>query len=389
MEVVLVLIGAGAVVALIQFANARAKKRREQWEETARTLGLTFAPGPYSDRPIRTRRPRPEMYGQVDGQDVYVGVRSYTTGSGKNQQTHYYTFIDVIFDVPLKRGLVVGKADGVSKFFGSIFGQADMQTGRETLDVEYKIRGQDAQQVTAIVAAPEVERLLLAPRDRFVTYVSDGSVRLEAHGDIVEKEVIAPRVPEAVALARAVMAAWIAAPPSAEERRVEPIWRRVCETKGFAYQARGMRGTGTKHDLAMRIEAVVDEKGWATEIEAMFEPPLAVGLSLTNEHALSGITKFFGAQDITIGQARFDDEFVVKGKDPQLVKEILSAAACAKLLALRDRGDKLTVNDDIVMLRVRGIVEDPELLASLIDDVAQAGKDMVTHRKPVAVGPYR
>src|SRR5665647_1668524 len=253
MEVVMVAAVIAGVVALIKWSSARAAQRQAQWKQTALMLGLSLDKGPHSDRYVYARRHMPEIYGQHDGQDVYVGVRVYTTGSGKSQQTHYYTYVDVLFDCALKRGAQIGRADGVSKFFGDIFGQRDLQTGQPQLDREYKIKGQDPVQMIGLVSSPKLAALLLVDHKPFRTYVTDTHVRLEATGVRLAIEELRPVVPAAVALFRAVVAAWNALPPSSEELRVEPVWRRACERSQLTYASRGMRGLGRERDVDVRM----------------------------------------------------------------------------------------------------------------------------------------
>ena len=390
MEAVMVLVFVAGAVALIKWGAARAAQRQAQWKQTAEGLGLSLAPGPHSARPVYARRHMPEIYGQYDGQDVYIGVRVYTTGSGKNQQTHYYTYVDVLFDCALKRGAQIGRADGVSKFFGDIFGQRDLQTGQPQLDREYRIKGQDPAQLIGLVSSPKLAALLLVDHKPFRTYVTDAYVRLEATGVRLAIEDLRPLLAPSVTLFREVVAAWTALPPSSEELRVEPAWRRACERAHLAYAARGMRGLGRVRDVDARMEVVLHDKhGWSTELAASFDPDLAVGLAITREGAIANVAKLFGAQDITTGDVAFDERFLIKGKDPELVKQILVADARAGLLELHAQCDELEISDTSVVVRLHRIVDDPEQLAAVLTAVTDAANHMVAHRKVASTGVYR
>ncbi|CAN5902061.1 hypothetical protein BH11MYX2_BH11MYX2_21890 [soil metagenome] len=382
--------GAGGIAWVISAANKRTLARRNEYATTAQRLGLTFSRGPQFDRYIHAKRFRDEMYGTYDGHDVYVGVRTYTTSSGKSSQTHYYTYIDLFYETPLKRGLSCATAAGISKFFGSIFGQADMQLGHDKIDYDYKISGLDKQLIAPILTAPEVEQILVTPRGRFALYIGDAMIRIECPGDVIDVETLQPRVAEIVALARALVAAWRAGPPSAEERAIEPVWRPLCEQKRLALDARGMRATGEKNDLAMRVEVELDEKkGFETVVETSFDPPLAVSLELQTEGTFSGIKKLFGGQDIEVGHAQFDKTFVVKGKDPQLVKQMLNTDACTHILEVLGRATALRIDDNHVQLRLTGVVADGAQLSSLMEGVARIAGAMVSHRRVTPEGPYR
>ena len=390
MEVVIVLVVLGSIVGLVHWGNQRGIKQRTAWKATAEGLGLSQVHGPKYNRHVHARRYLPELYGPYDGTDIYIGTRVYTTGSGKSQQTHYYSYIDVPFEIPLKRGVQLGRADGVSKFFGSIFGQLDLQIGHEQLDRDFRIKGQDPAQITALFSSPELRALLLVDPDPYSAYVTDVYVRFEIRGIQVDLAELRAWIPRAVALQRAVAASWAALPPSVEEARLEAPLRRVCERARLDYTARGMRGLGRARDVDTRIEVVLDDKvGWCTELESRFDPDLAVGLKVTREGVIAGITKLFGSQDIVTGDKTFDDHYLIKGKDPELVKQILSPDARKRLLDLHARCDELIMTDSGVLVRLHRIVDDPDALVAMFTEVTDAANDMVSHRKVSSVGVYR
>jgi hypothetical protein len=387
MEILGIVLLAG-FVGVAAYAIKNSGRTKDQWTACAAELGLDFAPGPHSHRPVHARRHLPEMFGQHDGQDIYVGVRTYTTGSGKNSQTHYFTYVDVVFDPQLKRGVNARRADAVSKLFGDVFGQRDIQLGSPELDRELRIDGLDPEQVRGLFGVGGIAARLLARHDPFVPHVTDGHVRLEARGVLARPEQVRPAIAPAVALYRAVLAAWRALPPSVEEARLEPTWRRVAERLGLAYEPRGMRACGRSGEVGARFELVIHDRGWATELAATFDPPLGVGFRIAREGVLAGIGKLFGAQDIKLGDAAFDAAFVVKGKDEQRVREILVDDARAGLLELARAGE-LIVDDGTVLLRLPRIVDDELELRELLGKLTTTANQMVKHRRIAPVGPYR
>ncbi len=61
-----------------------------------------------------------------------------------------------------------------------------------------------------------------------------------------------------------------------------------------------------------------------TRFRVSYPHSLDLGLRLTKQGLLSGIGKIFGTQDIEVGDEGFDDAIVVKGRDPERVKEFLT-----------------------------------------------------------------
>ena len=377
----------GAFVALISHANKKAKARRRKWNTAAQRLGLTFNDGPHSQRKIHARHYYPQMFGQREGQDVYVGVRSYTTGSGKNQTTHYYTFVDVIFDTPLKCGINIRRAGGISKFFGSVFGERDIQIGIPSFDRDFRVDGINPDQLVRLVQPIEARGLLSADHaNGFMVSLSDSVVRLEASGIVVDHTILDPPITAAVALYRAVHEAWRALPPSPEELRITPSWQEAANRWGLSFDARSMTLLGNVDAIAVRCEVVLEGESYSTMMSASFEPPLGVDLELKTQSALSTITKVFGSQDIEVGDHLFDKKYVVKGKDPERVKQIFSSTAREGIIMLDDVSAKLEVNDDLVTIELLGTNANAEELVRVLTDTVKA---MVMFRKPTSVGPFR
>ena len=390
MEVLIIGALVGGVVALIALSAKRSRWTRETWTRTAEALGMSFDAGPHSTRYIHARRHLPEMFGRHDGQELYIGVRSYTTGTGKNRTTHYYTYVDVIFDPALKRGLGVRRADGVSKFFGGIFGQRDVQIGHEQFDRDFRIDGLDPGQVQGLLSRSDILETLQGHYGDFQPSITDGRVRFEARGILVEVDKVEPAIAPAVALHRAVLESWQSLPRSAEETRIDAAWNRVCQRANLSYQARGMRARGRTGDVHARMEVLLSEQmAWSTEIEAVFDPPLAVGLAVTREGAMAGIAKLFGAQDIETGDPSFDRQFVIKGKDAGRVKQILVPDARTGLCELHRLVDELVVSDDSVRVKLNTVADNEDRLFEILSSVTGTAQQMVSHRKVTPAGPYR
>ncbi len=388
--IVIVLIVAGTVSAIAGVVAKQGKRTRATWQSTAAELGLSFRPGPRSGRPIHARHHLPQMYGHHDGQDVYVGVRSYTTGSGKNRTTHYYTFIDVLFDVPLKRGLGVRPANGISKFFGSIFGQNDIQIGDPIFDKKFRIDGLDQQQVASLLSHDRLRHALDTTYTvGFLPSLNDDRVRLEAKGVIIQANKLKPQIQGAVALYREVMAAWNQQPPSNEELHITPGWQQVAERKQLSFEPRAMLMIGRINKISVRCEVVLKKSQFSTEIEARFEPPLGGGLEIKKQGALTAVTKFFGAQDITIGDQIFDRRYLIKGKDVERVKAILVPEAREGLSQLDDLSSELRVTDDVLRLTFNQVYGDGLAMERLLEMITTTMKAMTRFARPTTHGPFR
>ncbi len=383
-----VIVVAGVGFAL-SWANKKSKERARTWQVTAERLGLSFRHGPHSGRPIHARHLMSQMYGQHDGQDVYVGVRTYTTGSGKNRTTHYRTFVDVVFDVPLARGVQIARADGVSKFFGDLFGQRDIQIGDEAFDRDFRVKGLEPEQLVGLLSSERLRAVLSRQIGSFSPNVNDDRVRFEAVGIHVDASALQPVLPAAVEAYREVLSAWRSLPATVQEAQVEPAWRAVATRADLDYQARGMTALGRCRAGDVRASVRLGQKGWVTRVAIAFDPPLGTGLRLTHEGVMSGLGKLFGAQDVRLDDAPFDRAFVVKAEDEAKVHRVLVADARARLVSLREVADEVGATDDHVAVEVHRIVDDGALLARLIADARAAADAMVAFRRPAPTAPFR
>jgi hypothetical protein len=92
-----------------------------------------------------------------------------------------------------------------------------------------------------------------------------------------------------------------------------------------------------------------------TQLRVRFPNPLGIGLSLT-QGRVSGLGKFFGVQDIELGDPAFDPVFVVKGGPEPVVRQVVHAQMRQELLAFANRGARVAVSDDRLEAWLPGIL---------------------------------
>lgn len=80
---------------------------------------------------------------------------------------------------------------------------------------------------------------------------------------------------------------------------------------------------------------------------AEFISPDKLQLKILHQDLIASIGKFFGAQDIEVGDWHFDPEFMIKGNDREKIQLILSDSSIRKMiLEQRDEMLRLEVTDD-------------------------------------------
>jgi hypothetical protein len=114
-----------------------------------------------------------------------------------------------------------------------------------------------------------------------------------------------------------------------------------------------------------------------TRMRAPYVNPGGFRFTIYRKSAFSGVAKRLGMQDIEIGDASFDEGFVVQGSDPSRVRELLSNAKIRELIAqqkdihfaVRDDegwfGAKFPDGVDELQFTVAGVIKDVERLKLL------------------------
>lgn len=100
-------------------------------------------------------------------------------------------------------------------------------------------------------------------------------------------------------------------------------WKQIAASLGFDHVGGGLFSrpsmSGTRDDIQCVVDIEVRGSGkhkrTYTRMSAHVPGDLPPGLVVSKEGMLSGIGKFFGAQDIEIGDQTFDDACLIKGDD--------------------------------------------------------------------------
>jgi len=129
-----------------------------------------------------------------------------------------------------------------------------------------------------------------------------------------------------------------------------------------------------------------------TRMRAPFVNPTGFRFTVYRKSAFSGIAKYFGMQDIEIGDEAFDREFIVQGTDESRVKQLLAVPRIRELIALQKDvnfgvkddegwfGTKFPDGVDELHFSVVGIVKDLkrlkdlyELFSETLDELCRMG----------------
>lgn len=188
-----------------------------------------------------------------------------------------------------------------------------------------------------------------------------------------------------------VFAGIIFAVASAHRRTVEAAWGRAAQTLGLDMHPGGVFGRpsiqGRIGNIAVTVRTVNRGKNNVYTTYSVQYPARTRPFRLSREHAFSGFAKMFGAQDVEIGDNRFDASFMVKAQDPGSLATYLTPSRRTELLSYAASNRSMVATEstveagyrgsdnrtDRIISRVRRIVSVAEHLAD--DDTIHARED--------------
>ena len=165
------------------------------------------------------------------------------------------------------------------------------------------------------------------------------------------------------------------------------VWAALAAEIDARYEAggwwKGSRVVAEVGPWQVTLDTVRRDKLVFTRLRAPFVNPEGFRFRIHRRHLFSGLTEMLGAQDIEIGEAQFDRDFVIKSNDPARVRQLLASPRMRLLLdwqprihfAVRDDGGwfgaKFPQGVDELYFECIGVLKDHELLKGLFDLFAE------------------
>jgi hypothetical protein len=104
-----------------------------------------------------------------------------------------------------------------------------------------------------------------------------------------------------------------------------------------------------------------------TRYRVHFPRPIGLGLRLTQEGLFSGVSKFFGSQDIQLGDRIFDQTMLIQGTNEDAVRAFLTPARRMRIQRFMIRLPGSTIHDNSIEHVMRGMIVRPESLVRTIE----------------------
>ena len=158
----------------------------------------------------------------------------------------------------------------------------------------------------------------------------------------------------------------------ARSKKINQAWESAAKTLGLQYSPSAMLKSrnisGDLHGFHVLIDIYTSGSGDHSQTYTRFRvtnpTPLNLGLRLTREGMLTSVAKFFGSQDIQVGDSAFDDSLHIKGNDESSIREFLKPSRRMRIQRFLRSHSDATIQDDSIHWKHRGTISNSGLLVN-------------------------
>ena len=152
-------------------------------------------------------------------------------------------------------------------------------------------------------------------------------------------------------------------------------WSIAARNLGLSYTPGGLFGSrrikGRIDGFRVEVDTYTRRSGSRsgpsyTRFVVFYPRSLGLGLRLTKEGFVAGVTRLFGAQDVESGDRSFDSEVLVKGSDPARVRQFLTPARRVRVRRFLLGHPGARIDDAGVRTRLSGVIHSSRRLESIM-----------------------
>ena len=159
----------------------------------------------------------------------------------------------------------------------------------------------------------------------------------------------------------------------AQKQRVALAWSQAARQLGIGLEPGSMLSnpelTGELDSLGVKVDTYTRGSGNNSQTFTRYRvryPSMGTQFELHRQSGLSAITKFFGSQDIEIGDPRFDDTFVVKSDNPDRVAAVITPTRRTTILQLAGAFPGVRISNTKIQWERRGVDKDPAHIVTVV-----------------------
>ncbi|MEZ4322711.1 MAG: hypothetical protein R3F61_34910 [Myxococcota bacterium] len=347
-EFLALLLGITLPVSVIYVVFSRGKRQLDAavaYRQVARNLGLNLDTRGVS------------VQGHLGDRRLWVG--EVLVGHGPERQIAIWGVVDM--ERPLSLGLQVRRRGLSERVFRRGTGRG-VELGDEVLDRRIELLGDDPSRVRALMGDREVKVALAAVMARWPDIVvTDYSVRVHLKRPETTERGLQDLVDSLLRLAAALEQARRQVPVPERLATVADDWGRLASELGLEHEAWLPAMVGVLDERRFVLTTWRADQGYQGDLRIYFRPHRELGLRVTPQVDPDGYWSV--GQDIQFGDPDFDRLFVIKGWDPQRVRDLLNPEVRG---ALRDALESGHIQIDDQRLHFRDLPLDVPSLREAI-----------------------
>ncbi len=326
-----------------------------------------------------TNPKKPFLKGVYNDCEVELAISFRRVGTGEDSYTEHFTYCESYFPYSLRFLLDISCPQG---WFSRALGSNDVKLGHTAFDNKFTLKCYDANVARRLLLSdfPSdnsqnlMGDLMLAGSKITYIDVTDHEVYTEETGQIANIEQLKQMLNTTTHLAKRFRVAREKFPLADWEKQLFHSWQKIAKENNLRVDTNHLQMQGFYKNFPILVS--IDTKGgrWQTNIKLKFPESLMVGLKLMPENSIHKALSWFGVQDIQIGIKKFDDAFIVKGKNVQMAKYKLQPNVCNQLLALSKQTNNFLIDDTSMSFTYNSVLGSEKMLKSQIEGMISTAK---------------
>jgi len=173
------------------------------------------------------------------------------------------------------------------------------------------------------------------------------------------------------------------------QNKTKEAWAEAASRLGFRYAPGSWTSSasicGLRNGISVTVDTVSRGSGNSrttyTRYRARYPKRLGLGLKLTREGFFSGVGKFFGSQDIEVGDTMFDQDVMVKGASATRVREFLTPARRRRIHRFLTSYKGGVIDDEEVRWERAGMERDPFTIVGTVSALVELALSVTRERE--------
>lgn len=176
-----------------------------------------------------------------------------------------------------------------------------------------------------------------------------------------------------------------------QSKQLDDAWGDAARRLGMFHDPGGLlrdrRLTGTIGGFRVVVESFTRGSGKSsskyTRYRIHYPHSLGMGLHMRRQGVFAGLARAFGAQDIVVGDPKFDEIVIVKGRNQREVVDFLTAARREWVRRVMMDFDDVTVDDEGVQSESSGYEKSSQILVNRVRRLMEFAQQMVVAPPPI------